>query len=538
MAFIKTLLRIVLTIFLFYSLHLQAQDNKVSAKESIQEVILYLNGAEIKTNVSLNLKKGRNDISIEGLSPFVQDKSIQVAEKSSAEMLSISTKEYIVKIEDFNSEFKMQNDSLELLQRRMEQVNNEIDAYNVEKNTLFQNQQLSRNATVTVPELSKAADFFRERTLKINTTLSLLNTRRQKLNLQLEELQREVVPKKSQNIRTRKKLAILLISPIDQQVKLEVRYLVDAAGWSPSYDLIATDITKPITLKYKANILNNTGISWKDVKVTLATSDPSLNATRPYLTTWNLNYESSANEGLVENKGFAKAKSKPADSTLVYEEIAVSELNTTFPIERPYSISSDGLPFTIEIKTVALNATYEYLTIPKVDLTAFLIAKVTGWENLNLIEGMANIYFADTYVGESRINTRFTSDTLELSLGRDNQILVTRSKIVDAGDKKLIGLKKTESLKYEIQVKNNRSSPIVIKIQDQIPVSQESEITVDAEQISGAALDTESGRLQWIPKIMPGEKASYIVAFSVKYPRSKEVAIRKKRIVRTPRYMN
>ena len=45
------------------------------------------------------------------------------------------------------------------------------------------------------------------------------------------------------------------------------------------------------------------------------------------------------------------------------------------------------------------------------------------WEKLSLIDGMANVYFGNTYVGESKIDTRLISDTLELSLGRDNQIL-------------------------------------------------------------------------------------------------------------------
>ena len=174
--------------------------------------------------------------------------------------------------------------------------------------------------------------------------------------------------------------------------------------------------------------------------------------------------------------------------------------------------------------------------MPKMELSAFLVAKVTGWEKLNLIDGTANIYYGNTFIGESNINTRLIGDSLELSLGRDNQIVVSRTKVEDKGSTSSLGAKRSESFVYEIQLRNNRKVPVAIKVQDQVPVSQEKDIAVDIEEISGANLDAPSGRLQWVKSLPPGETVKYKIAFTVRYPKNRTVNIRKSRLVRTPRY--
>jgi uncharacterized protein (TIGR02231 family) len=269
----------------------------------------------------------------------------------------------------------------------------------------------------------------------------------------------------------------------------------------------------------------------------LSTSDPSLAASRPYLTAWTLNYSSNANEGLLQNRMAQVNQNQFLDPGAAdFEDIAAEELSTSFLIEQRQSVLANGQFHQLDLTDETLNASFEYLAIPKVDLSAFLIAKVTGWEKLNLISGIANVYFGNTYIGESQIDTRLMSDTLELSLGRDNQVLIGRAKIEDKASTKLIGSKRDESFVYEIQVKNNRKTPINIKIQDQIPVSQESDIIVETSNISGADVDKSSGRLQWIRNIQAGEMTKYIVSFSVRYPKNKTVNIRKQRVIRIPRF--
>jgi hypothetical protein len=108
--------------------------------------------------------------------------------------------------------------------------------------------------------------------------------------------------------------------------------------------------------------------------------------------------------------------------------------------------------------------------------------------------------------------------------------------VEDKGSTQTIGGKRSDSFIYEIQLRNNRKVPVSIKVQDQIPVAQEKDISVEVSDISGADLDAPSGRLQWIKNMGPGETLRYKIAFTVRYPKNKAVSIRKNRVVRTPRY--
>jgi len=508
-------------------------ENQLSVPLKADKVTVFLSGAEIESSMDVPLKKGRNLLVFTGLPHSLQEGSIQLSNDGNLEIFSVATDKYQIKREDADPEYKKLLDTISIVSHRIQLLNNQLVAYEMEKSTLDENQRLSKNSMISIADLSKAADFFRERTLKISNATLEIGDKIKVLNEKLETLKSESA-KANVDI-NRKTVTILLSSAEDRQVHFTLQYLASDAKWSAFYDLIATDISKPVVIKYKARIYNNTGAIWDKVKLTLSTGNPALAATRPQLTAWNLNYDSSPNEGLVDNKAKSKTKSI-SDSTASFDLVNVSELSTAFEIPQHYTIASSPNPYSIEITSGSLNATYEYLTVPKVELSAYLIAKVTGWERMNLIDGPANIYFGTTYLGESAIDTRLISDTLELSLGRDNQVVVSRSKVEDHASSSLIGFKRTESFLYEIEVKNKRKTPINIKIQDQVPISQESDITVDIEEVSKAELDVASGRLQWVTQIAPGEVIQQKVAFSVRYPKNKHVNIRKRRVVRTPRF--
>jgi uncharacterized protein (TIGR02231 family) len=532
----KKITLLLLTFFVVVTLASAQQSIVVNA--DAQEVTVYLSGAEIKFKETVALKRGDNIVRFRGFSPSLIDNSVQITAGNTVEVLSVSAVAEQLPPEDISPRVKALKDSIAALENRIVLITNQLDAYEMEKQTLKQNQQIGgTQAGVSLMELAKAADFFRDRTLKINNALTALNKNHQVFNNRLLTKKSELDKELQKINQTRYAVDVTVNSKADQSVDFAIRYLAGDAGWEASYDIVAPEINKPVTLKYKAQVYNNTGVDWRDVKLSLSTGDISLDATRPFLTAWTLNYTSKENEGVLNRMAQNRTELK-VDSTLTESETAVSELNTSFVIEQRHSIHADARPYRISLQTEILPASFEYLTVPKMELSAFLIAKVTGWEKLNLIDGTANIYYGNTYMGESNINTRQIGDTLELSLGRDNQIVVSRTKVEDKGSTSVIGTKRSESFTYEIHLRNNRRVPVLIKVQDQIPVAQEKDISVEVADLSGAHLDAPSGRLQWIKTLPAGENTKYRISFTVKYPKNQTVNIRKSRTVRTPRYMH
>ena len=212
-----------------------------------------------------------------------------------------------------------------------------------------------------------------------------------------------------------------------------------------------------------------------------------------------------------------------ADMKAIEVTVSQNALNASFDIMTPYTIPSDGQEYQVEIQKYNLQAEYNYVAIPKLDADAFLTAKITGWEDLSLSPGGANIYFDGAYVGESYLNPAESNDTLEISLGRDKRIVIKREKLKDLSGNKLFGGNKERSLSYDFTVKNGKKEAISLILLDQVPVSMQKEIEVKTEELSGAEYNTETGEIKWKIQLPAGETAKKRLTFKVKYPKDKQI---------------
>jgi uncharacterized protein (TIGR02231 family) len=223
-------------------------------------------------------------------------------------------------------------------------------------------------------------------------------------------------------------------------------------------------------------------------------------------------------------------------SNVSFKSIEVSQLSTEFNIKKKYTIPSDSKPYLVEITNHNLNSTFSHKAVPKLDKDAFLLSNIVGWEKLDLVPGPTNVYFADTYVGQSYINTANVEDTLRLSFGRDKKIGVQRKLLEEFSDKKVVGGNRKDSYTYEITIKNNRNIEVNMDLFDQIPISQDSDISVSIEETSEADYNETTGRLRWKVKIKPGETKKYRIGFTIKYPKSKKIKVKKYRTVYSPSF--
>lgn len=190
-----------------------------------------------------------------------------------------------------------------------------------------------------------------------------------------------------------------------------------------------------------------------------------------------------------------------------------------FAIDVPYSIPSNGQQYTVGVGRHNVDALYRHYATPKLDRDAFLFSKATGWEALNLLPGPANLYFEGTFVGESYLDVSTVVDTLDLSLGRDKGVSITRTKRTDFTKRQFIGNKRTVSISWELAVRNNKGQAIDLVITDQYPLSKRSEIEVSLEEHSGAEVNQEKGFLTWNKKLAPSASDKWHFTYNVKYPK-------------------
>lgn len=227
-------------------------------------------------------------------------------------------------------------------------------------------------------------------------------------------------------------------------------------------------------------------------------------------------YGSRGSNGVV----VITTRSKGVDK---YTSVEVKELNTSFDINLPYEILSDGKEHSVGLKEFIQPVRYHYYAIPKENPDAFLVAELTDYSHLNLLAGNANIIFEYLYVGKAYINPYQHNDTLLLSMGRDKKVIVKREPVADQTTTKVSGNYKKQTFTYDITVRNTKKESIQLTLKDQYPIGTDHSMTVDLQEHSGAIIDKEAGLLSWKLSLAPGEIRKIRIAYSVRYPKDKVI---------------
>jgi hypothetical protein len=624
-------MKVYFTLFLLlpFSFSIAQSLKEKELKTEIREVTVFLNGAQIFETGSVTVPAGRTLLRIPNLSSFLDEKTIRVKADGDFTILSVNHKlNYLsglkkdAKVDSLRKVLEASENSVERDNARMEVLREKLSVLN-------ENKKLGGpTAGASMTQLKQAIDFYedeitriKEEEIKITSIIVAKKKEQHKLQQQLKELN---------ELHTTPTSEIEITVSSDQPVtsKFNVTYLVGNAGWYPKYDVRVHNIKHPLELIYKAEVFQNTGVEWKNVKLRFSNADPNQSGLVPELKPWNLSflrytinnrYNNNSNAlagvpgfrnvrgivmsddglplpgvnvvvkgttiGTVTDVGGNYSLTLPNESsTLVFafiglttQEVTVSkpEINvnmqsdvtqlnevvvtalgslkgkaagvkirgassitrpipttvienqTTVEIEvsTPYTIKSNGEKLQVDLKRYEIDALYQYYAIPKLDKDAFLIARIINWDQYNLLEGEANLYFEDAYVGRSVLDAKSLQDTLDISLGRDKNIVIGREKNEEFSKRRTIGSNVQETRGFKITVRNKKSQAIKLTMFDQIPVSIISDITVTPEELTGGTLDAKTGQIVWQLTIDPQQQKDLKLEYEVKYPKREKVLL-------------
>jgi uncharacterized protein (TIGR02231 family) len=512
-------------------------DKPIESK--ITEVTVFLNKAQVTREAKVRIEAGKTNLVLTGLTSQLDPQSIQVSGKGNFIILGIGHQQNFLGESNVPKPLKVLKDSVVFLQKQVSLEQSQKEILNKEEQMLVSNQKIGgTNQNLTVTELKAMADFYRSRLsdiviarMKHDEKIKTMNERIVKLNLQINE-QNELFRRNTSEI------LINVSADAAISAELKVSYVVANAGWNAAYDVRAINTKSPLQLSYKANVFQGTGEEWKNVKLKLSTANPNQSGLKPELYSWYLDFY---NPIVLQERKYKAEKPAAAMRTMdVASEVTVeaaeaqsmagfvstvqTSLNTEFDISLPYSVSSSSKPTVVDIRNYEVKAEYSYSVVPKLDMDAFLIAKAIGWEEFSLLPGEANIFFEGTFVGNSFIDPNNIKDTLALSLGRDKRIVVKREKLKDLTSRNVIGTTRKENYTWEISLRNTKTEAIRIHIEDQVPVSQNTQIEVAVTDTGGSNYNKQTGKLSWDIEMKPSEVRKVVFKFEVKYPKDKQVS--------------
>ncbi len=522
----------LLTFYFLYSISSFAADD-IRIQANISKVKVFQNQAQITSFIKGIIPAGNSIIIVENVSPSLDPQSIQIGGKGD---LILMGNKYLNNYSGtaVSPKMKVLNDSLRLINDELRLISFNQEAFEREKDLLKANYSTASTTIANTSDKVKAmADFFRIRMADINSNIIKNERAANNFKEKIVKIQAQIAEMNEKKNQPVGEIWVNVSSKTRTNFELEITYIVGGAGWSPVYDIRVKDTKSPIALSYKANVWQQTGLDWNNVQLSLSTSNPSQGGQKPELYPQMVDiyrpqpasvYKNRVMDSAVRIEAMPSAPSmEEAVSMADMVTITENTLAVSFEIILPYTIPNGGKPELVDIQNENFSANFIHFGIPKYDTDAFLTANIIGWEQYNLLPGKANVYFEGAFVGETYIADNTVSDTLNLSLGRDKKINFKREIIKDFSAKKTIGANIRESKAFRITIRNTKKENVDLILEDQIPVSKNSEIEVLDADFKGAELNAETGKLTWKLNLKSNETKILEVKYTVKYPKGKTI---------------
>jgi uncharacterized protein (TIGR02231 family) len=562
-----------------------AQTDK-TVKTSVQKAIVYQQGAQLFSTETVSLPAGTTEITFENVSPYLNTASLQASSKGEAVVIDVrynvkySEPEKVVDksipettMKRYERELQAVQDSLKEIEFLNNDATNQQNRINSERNIIAGNRMMQGNLQKDSLRLFMSSlEFWRTRISTLDAELgrivresyrnSVLTNQLLARNSYIRTLMagtRQVVASKSPT--STPQIIVTMMAETAMLAEISVSYFVNQASWVPSYDLRASKENSNIELKHRASVTQNTGLDWKNVNLVLSTGNPNQTSEKPTLNPFFLTYEQAILTGRI-GYDYGGKDGKLKNSNVQQREVVISAPNMPAPVMLPNeekkrfeenadkadkdlndfvnvqdnllrveynialkcNIESDSRPRNVVIQSKSIPTTYTYSVVPKLDPDVFLMARITDWENMNLVAGAARVYFDNSYIGESYINPRNTNDTLQLNFGRDKSIVVNRTKVKDKCREKLFNDHKFSAKTYEITIRNTKNAPIRLIVEDQMPVTKEPDIKIEYTENSNATkFNAETGKLTWDLTVKPKDNKKLTFSYEVKHAKDKVV---------------
>lgn len=600
---------------------------------NVSEVTVFIEGAQITRQKTVELAQGETVLKFNNLSPFIDAKSVQVKANGDVTVLSVNHQQNFLDELEKSEDVKIIESKINDLDSKIELEQTHLSILNEQLNFLKDNRVIGgKNTELSVANLKETSEFYSTQLTDLMLKKIERNKTLEKLNEQKNNLENQLNTISSKKEFPMGEILVKVEAKTKASASIEISYLVENAGWYPTYDIRAKSINDPVEIIYKANVRQDTKINWNNVKLKFSSSNPTTSGVAPELKTYYLDYNNfppvyntSINsvtgqvvdqenqplpgttvmvpettigavtdingrysitiptntdylsfsfigfktqtlpitssvinvkmqeeflaldevvtvaygvqgdtdyEGALQGRlagvsvqGNSRMKSRESESIAVPFQKTENQTIVDFEIKTPYSVKSDNKSYSVDMAVYQVPAYYQYYSVPKINSDAFLIANITDWEKYNLLEGEANIFFEETYIGKSLIDVRFASDTLQVSLGKDKNVSVSRKNLKDFTTRQFLGSKKEETKSWLTIIRNNKSQEINMIVLDQVPISKLEEIEVDIQNLSGGKQNKETGEVKWEFTLKPSEEKEFNLKYSVKYPKYKSLII-------------
>jgi uncharacterized protein (TIGR02231 family) len=335
---------------------------------------------------------------------------------------------------------------------------------------------------------------------------------------------------------------------------LRVTYNVRNARWLPLYDARldtgAKDRKPQLELVRRAEITQSTGEDWSNVALGVSTVRIGRGGSAPELGSLVAQYPQpprpmalGAASDLArpapvarqeQSRAMAKVAESPEPRQRADEQQAVAEIGdfqATFKIPGRVSLGAAEGAKSLRIAAMNVPADLMVRAAPVMDPTAFLEASFKQTDDTTLLPGKVAIYRDGVFVGRGKLSASAKDDIVRLGFGADDKVRIERSvlKRNEGSAGLIVTTSKTDERSFKTTIRNGHDFPIKVAIEDQLPVSESEEISVEmlpaTTPPTASNIRDKRGVLEWSFDAKPGEVKEINFVWRIRWPKDKSMVV-------------
>lgn len=362
--------------FLISVLSVQAsfcQGRNFQAETKIREVIVFTEGAQVERIANVTIPAGRSEWVFSGISPQLEKQSIQVKTATGATVLSVNHQVNFFREQEIREDIRALEEKMQETEDKMELEKSLVQVYKQEEAMLQKNQEIGGNNGIKTPDLKEALDFQRQKLTEVLQKQFESKKKVKHLEKEVYKIRQQLAEINQRKDRSTSEIFVQVSANKALQSEISIRYLVKKAGWVPTYDIRVKNVSSPIEVLHKANIFQQSGEDWKDVKLILSTGNPREKGTKPDLQPWLLSYHAmplmirgiGTPDNLISGRVIDE-KGKPVVSASIISKgnnmSAITDVNGHFSIQQPPG-NNTLVVSAVGMQTTEINANQGFINI-------------------------------------------------------------------------------------------------------------------------------------------------------------------------------
>jgi len=610
-----------------------AGNDEQSIESKIKQVKVFRQGAQILRETSFTINQGRSDLVLKNLPLNIDSKTIRIKSNGDFYILSVMHRRNFLKGPDYSEEIRKLDAEKKHVMSLLESEERRLSVFRKQESLISVNipKADSKEDYWALDELKNLVSYFGEQFNRISTEILESERIIKGYKERISVLSSQMASFGASENKSVSEIVIQLFANKPGKGSMLLQYITPDAGWKPTYDLRVKNLNDPLTLSYKAEITQNTGENWDNVKLTLSTKNPYASERLQTLIPWFIEpmnrsvrkagtssvqkpngivydyqkgeitgritdqdgnplpganilikgtttgtvsdidgrfsiridnpgskivcnfigydrIETDANSPIINfmmaedmvameevvvvgygSRAYGSYSEMPPatetepDNFIIKDQEDMDENYQELDVLIPYSIPSDGKEYTAVLTDLDIESDYIYKCVPKLNRDVFLHARISGYGKYMLKPGNAGLFHLDTYLGKMDLNFHHYEDTLDISFGNDEKIIVKREKLSDEEQARALSASRTIEKNFKITVKNNKNEMVKIQLQDQYPVATKDYIQSEPVIDDHATSDEKTGIITWDLELRPYEEKEILFGYRIKFPKSKKI---------------